>query len=120
MRPKRVRIENNEKAMKLASHAKSENFVTQAIVEGGKLLSQQAKHRPLGQRRSVLDIPDPHGSGVGTEHKNKYPAGILYPPVAKYLSRKTDIAKQKRLSSGLLKQFISCLLMPGRYVGTCI
>ena len=49
MRPKRVRIENNEKAMKLASHAKSEKFVTQAIVEGGKLLSQQAKHRPLGQ-----------------------------------------------------------------------
>ena len=40
MRPKRVRIENNEKAMKLASHAKSENFVTQAIVDGGKYLSQ--------------------------------------------------------------------------------
>ena len=106
--------------MKLASHAKSEKFVTQAIVEGGKLLSQQAKHRPLGQRRSVLDIPDPHGSGVGTEHKNKYPEGILYPLVAKYLAIKPDLAKQKRLLSGLFKIFLSGLPMPSRYVGTRI
>ena len=106
--------------MKLASNSRSANIFTQAIVDGGKSMSQRAENKPLVQRMSVLDGSTPRGSGVGTGHKNKYPTGILYPPVAKYLSSKPDIAKQKRLSSGLLKKFSAGLPMPGRYVGTCI
>ena len=95
MMPKRVFVEDNAKAVKLASNARSDNVVTQAIVDGGKLLSQRAENRPLGQLRSVLDVPSQCGSGVGTGHKNKYPAGILYPPVEKYLSSEPDLAKWK-------------------------
>ena len=95
MRPKRVCVEDNKKALKLASNAKSATVVTQDIVDGGKQLSQRAENRPLGQRRSVLDGSASRGSGVGTGNKNKYPAGIFYPTVAKYLSSEPDIAKRK-------------------------
>ena len=40
MNPERVHVEDNEKAVKLASNARSENVVTQAIIDGGKSLSQ--------------------------------------------------------------------------------
>ena len=69
MRPKRVRVEDNSKAAKVSSNARSENVVTQAIVYGGKSLSQRADNRKVGQQRSVLDGPTPRGSGVGTGHK---------------------------------------------------
>ena len=68
----------------------------------------------------MLDGPAPRGSGVGTGHKNKYPADILYPPVAKYLSSEPDLAKQKRLSSIMIERLREGLTIPGRYVGTCI
>ena len=68
----------------------------------------------------MLDVTSPRGSLVGTGHKNKYPEGILYPPVAKYLESEPDIANQKRLLSGLLKRLISGLSLPGRYVCTRI
>ena len=67
-----------------------------------------------------MDGPAPRGSGVGTGHKNKYPAGILYPPVEKYLASEPDLAKQNRLSSGLINRLRAVLPMPGRYVGTRI
>ena len=40
MRPKRVRVEDTKKAVKLASNDRNENVVTQAIIDGGKSLSQ--------------------------------------------------------------------------------
>ena len=87
MRPKRVSIEDNEMAVKLASNARSANVVIQDIVDGGNSLSQRAENRSLVQRRNVLDGPAPCRSGVGTGHKNEYSSGIFYPPVAKYLAR---------------------------------
>ena len=120
MRPKRVRVEDNEQAVKLASNSRSANIFTQAIVDGGKSMSQRAENKPLVQRMSVLDGSTPRGSGVGTGHKNKYPTGILYPPVAKYLSSKPDIAKRKRLLSGLIERLRAGLPMPSRYIGTHI
>ena len=120
MRPKRVRVEDNKKALKLASNARNANVVTQAIFGGGKSLSQKYGNRSLVQRRSVLDRSASRGSGVGTGHKNKYPAGILYLPVAKYLSSKPDIAKRKRLLSGLIERLRAGLPMPSRYIGTHI
>ena len=69
MMPERVRAEDTKKAVKLASNATSENVVVQAIVDGGKYLSQRSDKRPLGQRRSVLEISAPLGSGVRTGHK---------------------------------------------------
>ena len=77
MRPERVRVEDNEKAVKLASNARSANVFTQATVDGGKLLSQRAENRTLVQQRSVLDGSYPCGSGFGTGHKNNYQAGII-------------------------------------------
>ena len=68
----------------------------------------------------LLDGSDPCGSGVGTGHTNKYPAGILYPLVEKYLTRQLDLAKRKRLSSGLIEPLIAGLPIPYRYVGTHI
>ena len=65
----------------------------------------------------LLGGPAPRGSGFGTEHKNKYPAGILYPLVAKYLASEPDLAKQKLLLSGLIERLIVGLSMPGRYIG---
>ena len=73
-----------------------------------------------GDPNLLLYGPAPRGSGVGTGNKKKYPAGILYPPVAKYLASNPDIAKRKRLSYGLLKRLREGLPMPGRYVGTRI
>ena len=49
MRLERVRFKDNEKSINLASNARKENFVTQAIVDRGKLLSQNSEKRPLLQ-----------------------------------------------------------------------
>ena len=68
----------------------------------------------------LLDRPAPRGSGVGTGYKDKYPAGVLYPPVAKCLASKPDLSKRKQLLSGLLEGLRSGLPLPGRYVGTRI
>ena len=68
----------------------------------------------------LLDEPAPRGSGVGTGYKYKYPAGVLYSPVAKYLTSEPDLAKRKKLSSSLLERLIAVLNFPGRYVGKCI
>ena len=38
MRPERVCVEDNKKALKLASNDRSANVVTQAIIDGGKSL----------------------------------------------------------------------------------
>ena len=92
MRSERVCVEDNDKAVKLAYNARSENVVTQAIFDRGKWLPQRAENRPLVQRSSVLDGPAPHGSGFGTRYKDKYPAGVLYPSVAKYLAGELDLA----------------------------
>ena len=115
-----VSVEDNAKAAKLASSARSAQADTQATVDKGKSLSQRSENRLLGQRRSVLDGPAPRGSGVGTGYKYKYLAGVLYPPVAKYLASEPELAKQKRLSSGLIERLIAGLPFPGRYVGPCI
>ena len=64
MMTERVHVEDNDKAVKYAYNDRSTNVVTQNLVDGGKSLSQQAENRPLGQQRSVLDVPDPRGSGV--------------------------------------------------------
>ena len=69
MRPNRVRVEDNAKAVKLASDARSTYVVKQDIVDGGKSLSQRADNRLLGQQRRVLDGSAPRGSGFGTGHK---------------------------------------------------
>ena len=106
--------------MKLASSARIAHADTQAIVDKGKCLSQRAENRPSGQLGSVSDGPDPCGSGVGTRYKDKYPTGVLYPPVAKYLVSEPDLAKRKQLSSGLLERLRAGLPLPCRYVGTCI
>ena len=68
----------------------------------------------------LLDGSAPRGSGVRTGHKNKYPAGILYPQAVNYLSSEPDIAKRKQLSSGRFEKLRAGLPMPGRYVGTRI
>ena len=68
----------------------------------------------------LLGGPAPRGSGFGTGHKNKYPAGILYPQAVNYLSSEPDIAKRKQLSSGRFEKLRAGLPMPGRYVGTRI
>ena len=120
MKPERFCVEDNEKYLKLTSNASSANVVTRAIVNGVKLLSQRPENMPLVQLRSVLDRPDPRGSGVETGHKNRYPEGILYPPVEKYLTSEPDLAKQKRLSSCLLERLRAGMSMPGRYVSTRI
>ena len=66
----------------------------------------------------MLDGTATRGSVVGTAYKDKYPAGVLYTSVTKYLAREPNIAKRKRLSSGLLKRLRAGLLLPGRYAGT--
>ena len=68
----------------------------------------------------VLDGSAPRGSGVGTGYKNKYPVGVLYPPVAKYLLSEPDISKQKLLLYVLLERLRAGLPIPSKYVGTRI
>ena len=68
----------------------------------------------------MLDRSAPCGSLVGTGHKNKYPAGVLYLPVTKYLASEPDLANQKQLLSGLIDLLRAGLTLPGRYVVTCI
>ena len=95
MKPKRVSVEDNARAVKLASSTRSVHSDTQDIVDKDKPLSQRAENRPLVQRSSVLDGPAPHGSGFGTRYKDKYPAGVFNTRVAKYLARQPDLAKGK-------------------------
>ena len=120
MRPNRVRVEDNAKAVKLASDARSTYVVKQDIVDGGKSLSQRAENRLLVKQRSVLGGPALSGSGFGTGHKNKDPAGILYLPVAKYLASKPDLAKRKQLLPGLIERLRAGMALPGKYAGTRI
>ena len=49
----------------------------------------------FGPTYILLDGLAPRGNGVGTGYKDKYPAGVLYPPVAKYLTSEPDLAKGK-------------------------
>ena len=102
MRPERVRVEDNYKAVKLAYNARSENVVTQAIFDRGKWLPQRAENRPLVQRRSVLDGYDPHGSGVGIGHKNKYLAGI-------FIRRWRSIYRANQILPSKIDYILACL-----------
>ena len=81
--------------MKLVSSARSAYADTQDIVDKGKSLSQRAENRTLGRQRSALDGTAPCGCVVGTGYTDKYPEGVLYPLVPKYMASELDLAKQK-------------------------